>query len=592
MDEFTYFGGNKIGNPIVVESPCGHGKYRTTQMQCSDCIAGRFQDTIDMGGCKACDVGTSSKFIGASSCLGCQTGEYQDKTASTFCERCPAGRYGDALNQTSVDDCKRCGAGTYSLQGASICTGCPLGTNSSTGAATCTFVKCPKGFFREGYKCTGCPTGKFGNTSGAIDITDCFDCPRNTYSSATGVNSPEGCNDCPPGRVSNLSGLSTAGDCTSCAKGKFRAPLSGTLSVCPKGKYQDEVGQTECKLCPAGRYGVSLGSNSLNQCEPCSIGEFSLAGQDSCLGCPSGMVNPNEGASECTRCPYPEIPNPTKSECTCGVEFFRNSSGMCVSPCPVGVNCTTAGSTLYALNIKPGWWRAAENSTNMYDCPGRDATCEGGTNVSTLCGAGSTGVMCTLCKENYQRDVSTNKCVECPKSTCPGSTLQLSTSLLLNIFQLLIHVRFDPFLKAEVNTMQFTQLALVTVTSVVSLSLQSVTSLTRIEELIGGNQGHYNFLKTRKDLLATFVLILTFISYLFFAYKITRRYHKQLRVWIQKISARILSLRHRISTKGKESNLQDRKVSAPEMELKITVRNPVHSDAIKEKASSSKQFPL
>eukprot|EP00948_MAST-09A_sp_MAST-9A-sp1_P000705 g705.t1 len=123
----------------VVDTPCGQGKYVTPQMLCLDCTAGRFQDTIDMGGCKACGIGTSSKLLGKSTCFGCVEGEYQDKTASTFCERCPAGRYGDALNRTSFEDCKKCDAGKWSLSGLRECYGCPLSDKVE--------MRCPDGAY-------------------------------------------------------------------------------------------------------------------------------------------------------------------------------------------------------------------------------------------------------------------------------------------------------------------------------------------------------------------------------------------------------------------------------------------------------------
>lgn len=60
--------------------------------------------------------------------------------------------------------------------------------------------------------------------------------------------------------------------CTPVPAGKY-ANSNRQISHCPPGQYQDEEGQTSCKLCQAGKY---QNENGKSFCTKCSAGEYAL----------------------------------------------------------------------------------------------------------------------------------------------------------------------------------------------------------------------------------------------------------------------------------------------------------------------------
>lgn len=72
-----------------------------------------------------------------------------------------------------------------------------------------------------------------------------------------------GCVDC-------LSGTFDAGDiCESCPRGTFQPQeRSETCLPCVIGRYQDEIGQVNCKDCPPGTTTMGIGSDSISACIP------------------------------------------------------------------------------------------------------------------------------------------------------------------------------------------------------------------------------------------------------------------------------------------------------------------------------------
>ena len=187
--------------------------------------------------------------------------------------------------------------------------------------------------------------------------------------------------------------------------------------ACPSGFYQSFIEGKPCNPCPQGRFTAIYGSTSLNDCKYCKKGEFSPGGQSKCFKCSSGMISENIGATECQQCIYPTVSNKERSVCVCPINYYRNFNGSCITPCPLGVDCKSSGNHINKLNVKSGWWRLTQNSTKIYSCPGGNATCKGGKNTTQQCNNGSYGILCALCKSNYQRDINSKECVRCPKIT-------------------------------------------------------------------------------------------------------------------------------------------------------------------------------
>ncbi|XP_055635764.1 uncharacterized protein LOC129775276 isoform X1 [Toxorhynchites rutilus septentrionalis] len=106
---------------------------------------------------------------------------------------------------------------------------------------------------------------------------------------------------CPIGQVV------IASDCVPCAVGTYFNVTSKTCISCPKGSYQSEIGQLQCKSCPniAGRSGVTsiIGARSAAECkERCPAGKYLDTDSGLCQSCGYGFYQSNEGSFSCEIC--------------------------------------------------------------------------------------------------------------------------------------------------------------------------------------------------------------------------------------------------------------------------------------------------
>lgn len=254
---------------------------------CELCLAGTFADKNSSnctasarcgnvsGTCPWPAPGTVRTF-----CSKCPEGYYQNATGSSACALCPPGQ----ASVPSLTTCALCESGTVKPEGALRCAPCPAGTQPEDTHVAC--KDCPDGTYSNADTgsvclpcapplhvvdrslCTTCPPGQAANTSFV-----CVPCPpEQEWLPATG-----GCRACAPGSVCAYtrgpSGL-YCDHCKLCSVGK--AWNRGNLSCvdCPAGRYQDEEGQQSCKGCQIGYYQSSTGASS-------------------CVICPAGYYCPN-----------------------------------------------------------------------------------------------------------------------------------------------------------------------------------------------------------------------------------------------------------------------------------------------------------
>ncbi|KAK3545348.1 hypothetical protein QTP70_004069 [Hemibagrus guttatus] len=79
--------------------------------------------------------------------------------------------------------------------------------------------------------------------------------------------------------------------CVQCPVGTYFSADYAECESCRRGSYQDEEGQTECKLCPDGFSTPYLHSRSLSECRAqCKPGSSSLSGLETCESLPFGSV--------------------------------------------------------------------------------------------------------------------------------------------------------------------------------------------------------------------------------------------------------------------------------------------------------------
>eukprot|EP00948_MAST-09A_sp_MAST-9A-sp1_P004305 g4305.t1 len=364
---------------------CGPGRYRdASSTTCKACEAGRYNDEPATGACKSCEAGYVNSdqgqtscatkcsagtysLTGASTCIDCPVGKIRNKSdgypsancggdcgpgryrdaSSTTCKACEAGRYNDEPATGACKSCEagyvnsdqgqtscatKCSAGTYSLTGASTCIDCPAGKNSHqiglNSSDAC--VPVPAGKYADADRNEiGCPPGQYQDEEGQ---TFCKLCPAGYYNEklgqssctmpcAAGKYSVEGarfCQTCPAGRFSQQIGLNSSDACIPVPRGKY-ASAAGNETNCQPGQYQDEEGQTFCKLCPAGYYSNEEGQTSCNT--PCRVGTYSREGSTRCEKCPGGYKGIRVAATSledgCLKCEQGKFSNDTGGHQDC-----------------------------------------------------------------------------------------------------------------------------------------------------------------------------------------------------------------------------------------------------------------------------------
>ena len=113
---------------------------------------------------------------------------------STSCNTCPPGTYSERTSATT-GVCKTCLAGYVCVSNTSSKN--PVDPEKDGGYV------CPKGFYcPEGsYEPTPCPMGRFGNHSGAINVSACMICEEESYNNLEGQ---PGCKPCGPTSTSGF----------------------------------------------------------------------------------------------------------------------------------------------------------------------------------------------------------------------------------------------------------------------------------------------------------------------------------------------------------------------------------------------------
>ena len=84
---------------------------------------------------------------------------------------------------------------------------------------------------------------------------------------------------------------------------------------------------------------------------------------------------------------------------------------MSCKQCPEGTTCVD-GATLATLQLEPGYFRFNRDSSQIYECKGKNRNCDGGKHVETQCAAASKGPLCAKCEPGHTM-VYTGRCEAC-----------------------------------------------------------------------------------------------------------------------------------------------------------------------------------
>ena len=336
------------------------------------CNAGEY---VNGNTCQNCTVGKYMDLPShsLSSCKECQSGKVQSREKQSTCQQCLPGTIPGA--QRAI--CQRCQSGTFQNEpGRSVCKDCPVGTHglapicsddTKTSEDECIYQS-------SGYVWGDDSTCKEYSCNDTAFTTK-FDC-EDGYGTWTGsqLNNLQTEDDCIYTETSNTWSNTRCTDTTAdnrmdCLYERNTNTWTSDRTLCqdcPRGFYQSKTRHTYCNSCPAG----------FQQSNPA---------QRFCTECNPGRFQNREMATNCKNCP---------------INSYQDRQG--------GIECTAC-----AL----GQYTAFEVSTSCFDCPDTGDCCSGW-------GLDNTNT-CQPCEAGAVRNVTTNKCQQCP----PQSISIKNTSL-------------------------------------------------------------------------------------------------------------------------------------------------------------------
>lgn len=333
-----------------------------------------------------------------------------------LCEECPAGRA--VFPGGFVTECVKVCADINKIRvlGQVDCTACPAGFIPGPSGATCVCA--------PGYRC-GAIGYEWNRNKGISEI-----CPVGTYAPGGrevrdywwNPGNPAGaCLACPNGRYQDQVGQAECKPClggmkctptgqSACLPGSY-SPFEGASAcqICERGKYQDEPGLTLCYACPRGRATEATGGTSIAFCESCKSGWSQSVHGEACTKCPAGRTTHGESAvfGNC-------------SEVTCPVGTVYGGGSSEIAPC---AQCPVDTFQSQVLTIATGL--LANQSMCVPCAAGRStygivAQQRCGCPLGAYIGPNSTCVVCPqghFCDDHYN-----DYPVPCPRGTASMST--------------------------------------------------------------------------------------------------------------------------------------------------------------------------
>jgi hypothetical protein len=136
---------------------------------------------------------------------------------------------------------------------------------------------------------------------------ECVLCGAGKYNDVRASTSSEACTLCPVRSGSSPEGSREAAACK-CNPGSSGPDGGPTCALCVPGKYQVDIGQTECEYCAAGKKLASPGSFAANDCTDCAAGLISSEGADACRACDAYAQRVGEAL---------------QANCKCNIGYYR-----------------------------------------------------------------------------------------------------------------------------------------------------------------------------------------------------------------------------------------------------------------------------
>ena len=213
-----------------------------------------------------------------------------------------------------------------------------------------------------------------GEYSNEVAQASCKICPKNTKSESAGsteckvcgagAKSDEGsakCSKCDAGEA----GTGTDGACEACQTGQYRnsGMVDSTTCVpCPGGSYQGDEGQASCLPCSPGEFQNNAGAT---KCELCAVSTYfgGKARNRTCINCPAGWSS-GEGSTKCQSCEAGTFSSVKGAACqSCAIGQYRQSKKEDVN------GALTEESTDPTKCVDcPAGWSSEASSTKCQPC--------------------------------------------------------------------------------------------------------------------------------------------------------------------------------------------------------------------------------
>jgi hypothetical protein len=290
---------------------------------------------------------------------------------------CPPGTYSDDIKLRSQDECMNCTKGEY----------CPDYGMTETAGPCLAGYYCPKGSSRRdqtecpvGKYCVNgtfdpvdCPRGTFNNETMKASEDECYPCSGGKYCETEGLTEPTGdCAEgyfCPPGTIDREpegnecyidhycpggvaypipcpnyteANQTQSSYCNLCPQG-FYCPEPGVRMQCPEGYYCPTGTGVNWQACPRGTYSDQTGLYGLDQCKPCTEGQYCdaehlTAPTNPCAAghyCVYGVDRPEPDGDNSTSCSYYDS-RQTGYGGQCPVGHYCEEGSVYPEPCAAG----------------------------------------------------------------------------------------------------------------------------------------------------------------------------------------------------------------------------------------------------------------
>lgn len=243
---------------------------------------------------------------------------------------CPPGYYCGAEELSAVSG--QCKAGYFcELPGSGYFT--PDGTEEGRGPCPAGFY-CPTGTIMP----ISCPIGTYSSNTKRTTLGHCSTCPAGYYCPHENLTSYTPY-PCAPGYYCPAGSIEPRQEEYLCPIGHSCPGTTPSPRPCTGGYYQDQMGQSACKLCLPGFYcpGTVLSSNP-DGTMSCPAGHFCDSGFQLPTPCPEGTFQSNMEQDDCDRCPYrytcERAGTVTPRDCPAG--YYCGEQNSLPLSCPIG----------------------------------------------------------------------------------------------------------------------------------------------------------------------------------------------------------------------------------------------------------------